>query len=61
VLLQRAWKVCGTFARAIAQDRGETYHRYLPAEIALVEHLLGNTPEEREFRRVFENRLAALC
>jgi aminoglycoside/choline kinase family phosphotransferase len=61
VLLQRAWKVCGTFARAVAQGRGETYRRYLPAEIALVGRLLGNTPEEREFRRVFENRLAALC
>jgi len=61
VLLQRAWKVCGTFARAVAQGRGETYRRYLPAEIALVGRLLGNTPEAREFRRVFENRLAALC
>jgi N-acetylmuramate 1-kinase len=61
VLLQRAWKVCGTFARAVAQGRGETYRRYLPAEIALVGRLLGNTPEDREFRRVFESRLAAVC
>jgi N-acetylmuramate 1-kinase len=61
VLLQRAWKVCGTFARAVAQGRGEAYRRYLPAEIALVGRLLGNSSEEREFRRVFENRLAALC
>lgn len=61
VLLQRAWKVCGTFARAVAQGRGETYRRYLPAEIALVGRLLGNTREDREFRRVFEGRLAGVC
>jgi hypothetical protein len=61
VLLQRAWKVCGTFARAVSQGRGETYRRYLPAEIRLVGRLLGRTPEEREFRRVFEIRLAAVC
>ena len=61
VLLQRAWKVCGTFARAVAQGRGETYRRYLPAEIALVGRLLGNTPEDREFRRVFQARLAGVC
>ena len=58
VLLQRAWKVCGTFARAVAQGRGEAYRRYLPGEIALVGRLLGDTPEEREFRRVFEARLS---
>jgi N-acetylmuramate 1-kinase len=57
VLLQRAWKVCGTFARAVAQGRGEAYRRYLPGEIALVGRLLGDTPEERQFRRVFEARL----
>jgi hypothetical protein len=57
VLLQRAWKVCGTFARAVAQGRGEAYRRYLPGEIALVGRLLGDSPEEREFRRVFEARL----
>ena len=58
VLLQRAWKVCGTFARAVAQGRGEAYRRYLPGEIALVGRLLGDTPEEREFRRVFKARLS---
>jgi aminoglycoside/choline kinase family phosphotransferase len=57
VLLQRAWKVCGTFARAVAQGRGEAYRRYLPGEFALVGRLLGDTPKEREFRRVFEARL----
>jgi aminoglycoside/choline kinase family phosphotransferase len=57
VLLQRAWKVCGTFARAVAQGRGEAYRRYLPGEIALVGRLLRDTPEERAFRRVFEARL----
>ncbi len=58
VLLQRAWKVCGTFARAVAQGRGEAYRRYLPGEIALVGRLLGDTPEERAFRRVFDRRCA---
>jgi aminoglycoside/choline kinase family phosphotransferase len=57
VLLQRAWKVCGTFARAVAQGRGEAYRRYLPGEIALVGRLLRDKPEERAFRRVFEARL----
>jgi N-acetylmuramate 1-kinase len=57
VLLQRAWKVCGTFARAVAQGRGEAYRRYLPGEIALVGRLLRDTPEDRAFRRVFEARL----
>lgn len=61
VLLQRAWKVCGTFARAVAQGRGEVYRRYLPGEIALVGRLLSQTPEDRRFRRVFEARLARLC
>ncbi len=61
VLLQRAWKVCGTFARAVAQGRGEAYRRYLPGELALVGRLLGTSPEEKEFRRVFETRLAAVC
>ncbi len=58
VLLQRAWKVCGTFARAVAQGRGETYRRYLPHELALVRRLLG---EDDGFRGVFESRLAPLC
>ena len=61
VLLQRAWKVCGTFARAVAQGRGETYRRYLPGEMALVGRLLGNSAEDRRFRRLFETRLAPLC
>ena len=58
VLLQRAWKVCGTFARAVAQGRGETYRRYLPRELALVSRLLA---EGDPFREVFEARLARLC
>jgi N-acetylmuramate 1-kinase len=61
VLLQRAWKVCGTFARAVAQGRGEIYRRYLPGEIALVGRLLGTSPEDRAFRSVYEARLAPLC
>lgn len=60
-LLQRAWKVCGTFARAVAQGRGETYRRYLPGEIALVGRLLSGTAEDRRFKRVFQTRLASLC
>lgn len=58
VLLQRAWKVCGTFARAVAQGKGEIYRRYLPGEIALVGRLLQDTGPDREFRRVFDKRLA---
>jgi N-acetylmuramate 1-kinase len=62
VLLQRAWKVCGTFARAVAQGRGQLYRRYLPAEIALVGRLVQETSsEERAFRRLYEARLAQLC
>jgi aminoglycoside/choline kinase family phosphotransferase len=60
VLLQRAWKVCGTFARAVAQGRGEVYRRYLPGEIALVGRLLGASPEDRAFRQVHQRRLAPL-
>jgi hypothetical protein len=60
VLLQRAWKVCGTFARAVAQGRGEIYRRYLPGEIALVGRLLGTPREDEAFRRVYERRLASL-
>jgi hypothetical protein len=56
VLLQRAWKVCGTFARAVALGRGEGYRRFLPAELALVRRLL-QSPEDAVFRRVFEARL----
>lgn len=60
VLLQRAWKVCGTFARAVARGRGEVYRRYLPGEIALVGRLLGDSGEDRPFRRVYDARLAPL-
>lgn len=60
VLLQRAWKVCGTFARAVSQGRGETYRRYLPGELGLVRRLL-TAPEDQAFRNVFESRLGALC
>ena len=61
VLLQRAWKVCGTFARAVAQGRGELYRRYLPGEVALLGRLLRDAAPDREFRRLFETRLAPLC
>ena len=44
VLLQRAWKVCGTFARAIVQRKGDLYRRYLPGELALVRRLLAEEP-----------------
>lgn len=60
VLLQRAWKVCGTFARAVAQGRGETYRRYLPGELVLVRRLL-TAPGDAAFRKLFEARLGALC
>jgi aminoglycoside/choline kinase family phosphotransferase len=61
VLLQRAWKVCGTFARAIAQGRGEIYRWYLPGELRLVRRLLADTPEDARFSSVFDARLARLC
>ncbi|HTD52877.1 MAG TPA: phosphotransferase [Thermoanaerobaculia bacterium] len=61
VLLQRAWKVCGTFARAVAQGRGDVYRSYLPAEIRLVGHLLGSDGADDLFRRVYDERLAGLC
>jgi aminoglycoside/choline kinase family phosphotransferase len=61
VLLQRAWKVCGTFARAVAQGRGDVYQRYLPGEIALVGSLLGESPEDRAFREVYVAHLACLA
>jgi aminoglycoside/choline kinase family phosphotransferase len=60
VLLQRAWKVCGTFARAVAQGRGETYRRYLPGELALVRRLL-TAPGDADFRELFRARLGGLC
>jgi aminoglycoside/choline kinase family phosphotransferase len=60
VLLQRAWKVCGTFARAVSQGRGEVYRRYLPAEIRLVGRLLRREEPDTSFRRVYDARLAVL-
>jgi aminoglycoside/choline kinase family phosphotransferase len=61
VLLQRAWKASGTFARAVAGGRGEMYRHYLPAEIALVRSLLTDSPEDRRFARVLKSRSRALC
>jgi hypothetical protein len=66
VLLQRAWKVCGTFARAIACGRGDAYRRYLPAELALVRRLLmegeakGAAGHDGSFAAVLRERAAAL-
>lgn len=60
VLLQRAWKVCGTFARAVAQGRGDVYRRYLPAEVALVGRLLSDSEDDRAFRRLHAAVLAPL-
>jgi hypothetical protein len=57
VLLQRAWKVCGTFARAVGLGKGEAYRRYLPEELALVRRLLGKRPEDRRFAAVLTSRL----
>jgi len=60
VLLQRAWKVCGTFARAVAQGLGEAYRRYLPGELRLVRRLLSDRPLDGAFSRVFDARLSSL-
>lgn len=61
VLLQRAWKVCGTFARAIACGRGDAYRRYLPAELALVRRLLSEESSlDGAFAAVLRERTAAL-
>jgi len=60
VLLQRAWKVCGTFARAVAQGRGEAYRKYLPGEVRLVRRLLSDRPLDGAFSRVFDARLSSL-
>jgi aminoglycoside/choline kinase family phosphotransferase len=56
VLLQRAWKVCGTFARAIVERRADLYRRYLPGQLALVRRLLTQTTEDARFRAVLEER-----
>jgi N-acetylmuramate 1-kinase len=55
VLLQRAWKVCGTFARAVVLGKGEVYRRFLPGELALVRRLLGSGPEDRAFAEILES------
>jgi aminoglycoside/choline kinase family phosphotransferase len=60
VLLQRAWKVCGTFARAVSQGKGPVYRWYLPRELALVRRLL-DREWDGAFRELFESRLGALC
>ena len=61
VLLQRAWKVCGTFARAVVQGRGTAYLGYLPQELALVRRLLGESPPDQAFGAVLGPRLASVC
>lgn len=63
VLLQRGWKVCGTFARAIVEGRGSAYRRHLPPELALVRRLLTNSdcPADRGFAPILESRCAAVC
>ena len=60
VLLQRAWKVCGTFARAVSQGKGPVYRWYLPRELALVRRLL-DREGDGAFRGLFESRLSSLC
>ena len=61
VLLQRAWKVCGTFARAVAAGRGPVYRRYLPPELALVRRLLTESEADGRFAAVLEGRCGAVC
>jgi aminoglycoside/choline kinase family phosphotransferase len=61
VLLQRAWKVCGTFARAIVLGKGEAYRRYLPGELALVRRLLTDRDEDRAFGALLKSRCEAVC
>jgi N-acetylmuramate 1-kinase len=61
VLLQRAWKVCGTFARAVVQGRGTAYLGYLPPQLALVRRLLGESPSDQAFGAVLGSRIAAVC
>lgn len=60
VLLQRAWKVCGTFARAVSQGKGPVYRWYLPRELALVRRLL-DRDRDGSFWELFESRLGSLC
>jgi N-acetylmuramate 1-kinase len=61
VLLQRSWKVCGTFARAVVQGRGTAYLGYLPPELALVRRLLTDSPLDRAFGAVLTDRAGAVC
>lgn len=61
VLLQRAWKVCGTFARAVALGRGQAYRKYLPPELALLRSLLTESDADRRFAAVLEARCGAVC
>lgn len=61
VVLQRAWKVCGTFARAVALGRGPIYRKYLPPELALLRRHLTETDEDRRFAAVLEARCGAVC
>ncbi len=56
VLLQRAWKASGTFARAVVLGKGDAYRRYLPAELELVRRLLTDAPADREFMAVLDSR-----
>jgi aminoglycoside/choline kinase family phosphotransferase len=60
VLLLRAWKVCGTFARAVSQGKGPVFRWYLPRELALVRRLL-DRERDGAFPELFESRLGALC
>jgi aminoglycoside/choline kinase family phosphotransferase len=61
VLLQRAWKVCGTFARAIVERRADLYRRYLPGQVALVRRLLTQTSEDKGFGPCSRTAAARLC
>ena len=61
VLLQRAWKVCGTFARAIVRGKGDLYRRYLPGELALVARLLTGGAAEARFAAILKARCGAFC
>lgn len=60
VLLQRAWKVCGTFARAIFRGKGDLYRRYLPGELDLVGRLLRGGEEDGRFGAILKARCGAL-
>jgi N-acetylmuramate 1-kinase len=58
VLLQRALKAAGTFAAVVASGRPGPYRTFLPRQLRLVRRLLSESPEERDFARVFDLRLA---